>query len=496
MIESDLRRRLGHACGFIGRHRWLEAIAIILVSAIVCGVGQELALFIFIKDNLSPCWPLAGLQAATLLRTPRRHWPWMIAGMVLAQIVVESFEPVDEMIADIVGDVTEVLIAALALPALNGLSDWLRQPHLLRRFIWWPMLLGPAITSFPVSAAFSHELHVSFWGYWARWFLGDMLGIAIWLPLGIVLMSRETYDLFTWKALPRTVGLIGMLSVASWGIFHLKSIPIAFVLLPLLLLIALKLGFSGSVIAVNILSIVCSAGTLRGLGPFAPIPEPWSVITLQIFLATSMLMCFPISIILRERDDFERANRDAYERMELLAITDGLTGVSNRRRFDAVFEDEWRRAMRDRDSIGLLMIDVDCFKLFNDFYGHLAGDDCLREIAEAVASKVKRAGDLVARYGGEEFVVLLPHTELAGVLELAEWIRFQVESLHLEHQGNPHKIVTISIGCATIIASPGMDAATLIEATDKGLYSAKQNGRNRIETLQRSPARNHLHAAS
>jgi diguanylate cyclase (GGDEF)-like protein len=479
------------------RHPWLQAIAIILVSGLVYGIAFRLAISTFLRDNLSVCWPLVGFQVAFFLRTPRRFWPQMVTGMVIVQVALERSQPLDQILSDTVSDVAELLIAAYWLPPLHGLSRWIKEPGLLKRFIVWPAVLGPAITGFPVAVAYSRELdlHVSYWAYWARWFTGDMIGIVLWLPLGVILLSSETYTLFAWKSLPRTLGLLGSFSVVGWALFNYKPTPIAFVLMPFLLFIALKLGFSGSAIAVNVLSILSAKGTLHRLGPFGSIPEPYSVTALQGFLAVSMLMCFPISILLLERDDFERETREAYERVEKLAITDGLTGLANRRRFDDIFDQEWRRAMREGEPVGIMMIDVDCFKLFNDFYGHLAGDQCLRSIADSIRSSVSRPGDLPARFGGEEFVVLMPGTDLCGVLQVAEILRFRIELLQLEHERSPHRIVTVSVGCWSTVPKPGTLPASLIEIADQGLYSAKLGGRNRVSTISAEVERPVAHAS-
>ncbi len=467
----------------IHRFHWVQAAAIFVVSGVVFGVGFRFSTGTFLRENLSVCWPLVGLQAAALLRVRRQHWPATLLGMALSQIVLERAEPLAEITADTLCDVCEVLIAAFCLPALNGLSAWMKQPRLFRRFLLWPTLLGPALTAFPIAAIFSRELHVSFWSYWARWFLGDALGIVLWLPLGIVLMSQETLSLFRVKASPRTFGLLGILSLTAWAIFQLKPMPIDFILLPLLLVIALKLGFSGSVLAVNLLGIISARGTLHHLGPFSLLPDPYSVTTLQVFLACSMLMCFPVAILLLERDSFEFDMQEAYARMEQLAICDGLTGLANRRRFDTVFDEEWRRALRDGDSIAILMIDVDSFKLFNDLYGHLAGDECLRQVANSLRGNVKRAGDLAARFGGEEFIVMMPRTDLPGALAAAETLRAGVQMLQLKHQRSSHLVVTISIGCWSTIPVADIMPSTLVDTADRGLYLAKQSGRNRIGTI-------------
>lgn len=163
-----------------------------------------------------------------------------------------------------------------------------------------------------------------------------------------------------------------------------------------------------------------------------------------------------------------------------LSYLDPLTSIPNRRRFDEVLAAEWRRAGRSRTRISLLMLDVDCFKAFNDTYGHQAGDDCLRRVAAALSDHLPRAGDAVARYGGEEFAVLLPGTDAAGAYLLAERLRQQVERLGIPHRASgvaPH--VTVSCGVATRRPQGDEHPGTLVAAADAALYAAKGRGRNR-----------------
>jgi diguanylate cyclase (GGDEF)-like protein/PAS domain S-box-containing protein len=166
---------------------------------------------------------------------------------------------------------------------------------------------------------------------------------------------------------------------------------------------------------------------------------------------------------------------------ELLATVDGLTGIANRRRLDEVLDHEWRRAMRDHSSISLLMIDVDNFKSFNDLYGHLQGDTCLRQIASAAGARIQRTTDLLARFGGEEFVVVLPNTDSPGASTIAEEIRRSIFNLCLPHEGNPHRCITVSIGCATVAPEIDSSSDILYAAADKALYRAKEAGRNCVE---------------
>jgi diguanylate cyclase (GGDEF)-like protein/PAS domain S-box-containing protein len=184
--------------------------------------------------------------------------------------------------------------------------------------------------------------------------------------------------------------------------------------------------------------------------------------------------------------------RDVTERKELenrlaaMAMTDGLTSLANRRAFDEAMLREWRATQRSGLPTSLMLLDVDRFKAFNDHYGHQVGDDCLRTIAAAVHASVRRPRDFVARYGGEELAVILPETDAAGALTVAEFVRQAIEDLEIPHAGNPEgdRFVTVSIGVTTAVSSLAgtikMPEGLLLTA-DSALYKAKTNGRNRVE---------------
>jgi diguanylate cyclase (GGDEF)-like protein/PAS domain S-box-containing protein len=181
-----------------------------------------------------------------------------------------------------------------------------------------------------------------------------------------------------------------------------------------------------------------------------------------------------------ERKRSEQQLRDAYRSVEALALTDGLTGVANRRPFDQYLSIEWRRGMRVRQPLTVLMLDVDLFKGYNDTYGHQRGDSCLKQIAESCLDVVARPGDLVARFGGEEFVVVLPNTDSAGALQVANEICEALRGRRLPHTGSPFGIITCSIGCATLIPQADKHAPDLIAMADHALYAGKSNGRNQV----------------
>jgi diguanylate cyclase (GGDEF)-like protein len=164
-----------------------------------------------------------------------------------------------------------------------------------------------------------------------------------------------------------------------------------------------------------------------------------------------------------------------------LACLDGLTGIGNRRRFDELLEQEWRRAARTGQPLALILADVDDFKAYNDHYGHLAGDECLRLVASTLAAAIKRSMDLLARYGGEEFACLLPETDLTGAVVVARRLVTAVAELRIPHAySGAAACVTISAGVASIIPSQDGSASALVQAADTCLYRAKKEGRNRV----------------
>ncbi len=193
----------------------------------------------------------------------------------------------------------------------------------------------------------------------------------------------------------------------------------------------------------------------------------------------------PNIVRLRVRNQLEmKRQRDMLEQLSLL---DGLTDLPNRRAFDGYFDREWRRGLRNGSELSLIMLDIDCFKAYNDSYGHVAGDDCLKRISRALAGSLERAGDFVARYGGEEFICILPNTDAAGALAIADKLRLAVEALHIPHQSSPvSPYVTISLGVATVYPNMVSVPETVIDRADAFLYQAKRDGRNRVAPTKES----------
>jgi diguanylate cyclase (GGDEF)-like protein len=170
----------------------------------------------------------------------------------------------------------------------------------------------------------------------------------------------------------------------------------------------------------------------------------------------------------------------AYRELQRLANLDSLTQVANRRRFDEYLNLEWRRMLREQSPLSLILCDIDYFKRYNDCYGHQAGDNCLKQIAQAIDCTLNRPGDLVARYGGEEFAIILPNTPATGAAQIAEMILAAIAQLQIPHaQSKVSAYVTVCLGVSSQIVQPNLQPHTLIAAADRALYTAKKQGRDR-----------------
>ena len=198
----------------------------------------------------------------------------------------------------------------------------------------------------------------------------------------------------------------------------------------------------------------------------------WRTEVTRIGAIMLALIVFVLGVTLFLAREIDR-RAAAEEKLEELATTDALTGLRNRRKFDTAIETEWRRAVRQKMPLALLMIDADHFKSYNDTFGHQAGDDVLVGIAICISDAVRRAGDCAARYGGEEFAVLLPGLSPADALQVAETIRLKVQQW-----SGDNAITTVSIGVASVVPDAVTDWSRLVAAADKALYAAKASGRN------------------
>ncbi|MCG7588429.1 diguanylate cyclase domain-containing protein [Photobacterium sp. OFAV2-7] len=180
-----------------------------------------------------------------------------------------------------------------------------------------------------------------------------------------------------------------------------------------------------------------------------------------------------------ELEELQQQLEETNEQLLLLSTTDGLTGLLNRRRFDEVLNEEWKRGIRSQQPLSFIILDIDHFKAYNDTYGHQAGDDCLREVARTLASVPLREMDKIARIGGEEFAIILPETDNEGAMLAAQRIRASIDELDIPHSSSlSHQHLTISVGVSTVVPDLAFSSRKLLEAADDALYEAKRRGRN------------------
>jgi diguanylate cyclase (GGDEF)-like protein len=467
-------------------HRHVRGFGVLVLTAAGMTMGSKIFERIVptVQGGWAIYWPYNGIVIAFMLMSKRRVWLWIVGGFVCAFAKMElgDHNSAGEMALEISCDLVEIAIAVYALPAFRSLKQWMMEPGIVTRFGLFAIVLGPLVTCGPIGWYFAARYPGTFWQNVTLWAFSDALGTALLTPLVLVLFSRETYNLFRRRALPETLGLMCLLYGVCVATFHQNLYPLGFVPYPLLLFVAFRLGFSGAVIGVNMMTLIAASCSLHGLGQFRSLTGVWTEAhsaVVQGFATLAMLFVFPFSVKLMERRNFEEQLRQAYGEMAKLATIDKLTGVANRRHFDEMLETMWSRGLRSGEPIGLLMVDADCFKAYNDLYGHVAGDECLRRVAAALAAEPLRQSDLIARYGGEEFAVLLPGATIASLKEVAERLRCRVAEEGIQHEGNPYERVTISLGCASMMPHRDSQPNALISAADGALYMAKRNGRNR-----------------
>lgn len=265
-----------------------------------------------------------------------------------------------------------------------------------------------------------------------------------------------------WGSLALTLPWLGR--AGQDAILIMMIIAVITALPRLVVFLPIFFAFAGGVLAPLVLTL-----------PFLE-PEMRQVVLL-VLMVLAVTLAFSASEMrgllvqtLLKQISFERASWE-----------DQLTGLGNRRRFDERLDESWRQAFRLGVPLSLIILDIDYFKNYNDNYGHPAGDECLRQVSNALNNCAKRAGDSVSRYGGEEFAVVLFHTPMNDARNLSEQLRIAVMDLKLKHEHSPHGIVTISLGGATIIPTPETQYEDLVRAADIALYRAKAAGRNRIE---------------
>ncbi|WP_455372956.1 diguanylate cyclase [Limibacillus halophilus] len=436
--------------------------------------------------SIASIWLSNGFLLAVLLRSQTQRWPVYVAAAVIANVTVNLVTGSGATIA--IGlslcNAFEVLVAAYPLRYLLGPRFSLDRGESFAGFMAFAVLFAPAATSVIAAAFLQASAGASFVEVVGIWFPADALGMAIMAPPILALHKRDVLGLLEKSKRLRTLGVLALLLAVSLLIFSGQEAHIAFVIYLPLVVAVIHLGFAGGSLAILMVGGIALAYTFQDAGPFSLHLQHGpreQILLLQGFVACAILIALPLAVILNHRQrltlDLERANRKLAE----IATTDALTGLANRRLFDRSLMMEWRRAQRSGEPLSVLVLDIDNFKAYNDLYGHLKGDECLKMVAGICNGRLRRAGDLFARFGGEEFMVVLPNTPLEGARHVAERMRLAVELAQIEHKLDPNGRVTVCIGVACLSGGQPEDAESLLEAADRALYRAKKNGRNRVE---------------
>jgi diguanylate cyclase (GGDEF)-like protein len=480
------------ATAFFWRESVLESCAEALALTCAVFLMEESMSYVgfFNEQGQAIWWPTNGLALALMVRSERSRWPLILVGVLLGSWVggIHHGWPISSRIVNFVANTVGPMLGALVLPQFRRLEEWMQEPRLVFRYVVFALVLAP-ILSAAIYATNTHfflpGLH--FWTVLQTRADSDMLGYALFTPLILVLSTKETYRRVSVREALTVILLLGLVAGAAYFVFWQTSYSLSFALISIVMLVTLRLGFAASVLAVNLLAILATIATMHGRGPLtlgAGVFLSNRILLLQAFLASTMVTVLSVSVMRIERKVFSERLQLAYEEMEKRATTDALTGVANRRLFEESLKVEWARAVRNGDSLALLMLDVDHFKSYNDRFGHPAGDACLRRIAQAILELDHRATDLLARYGGEEFAFLLPGAGLKDAARIAETIRAHIETMHRASENPSDHPVSISIGCAALTPAPELIPAMLVGASDQALYRAKQNGRNRVEVTE------------
>ncbi len=463
---------------------WVHLIATFFILLLFSWLGIALSRQ---SDGVATIWFTNGLLFALVVTRPRNVWiPYFLVGFAADTLAdVLHGDPFKLAVGVSVANSVEVITSCVLLTRFFGSPFPLTKRRPLVGFLIIAVLGATAVTS-ALGASWTLLFVPAgpWWMLFRTWYLGDVLGMAIIAPLVFILTRPGFFVMLERQRLRDTLLLLTVPAIATALVFTHSKDPLIFFIFPALLLVVFRLGFPGTVLSIFVIALISISFTVSGHGPLMLITGTnllHKIVIEQIFLAVALFTCFPVAALLEERKELELSLQRSEHRYRELANADALTGLANRRGFDERLEEEWHRAEGAGQSLALLLIDVDLFKSYNDLYGHIGGDACLRCIAGVIAGSLQRHSDVAARFGGEEFAVILPDTELEAALSVAESIRQAVVKMNLPHSGNPAGVQTISVGVAAEVPLQNASATNLLTASDHALYRAKYLGRNRVE---------------
>lgn len=491
------------------------------VRALAIGLCYYLGAYWGVTQTVTPegiaiLWPPNAVLLAGFLMLPLAQWPWIAVAALVAECVADTPAfPLWSAMAFGLINVSETALAAWLIRGSSGRRfDFDRLAHGVRFLLYGPVLAA-ALAGMAGAGVYLllERAETGYLALWRLWWFGDALGLLLLTPIIVIFwrwlengLPRPAWRSLVDIGLPLAMLIaLGLLIFPQQQVgFHLT--PTA--LLPLAAWLAVRHGLPGAALAVLAIAVMAVAFLVRGMHPYIDVAPQVAVWLMQGYLVVVALLSLGLAVMLREikttdaelreaKIALQDQNREldgrvrertaelqsmnsvleqANRQLKLLASTDPLTGIANRRHFYEKAERELARAAGDSVSVSLVMFDLDHFKRINDLGGHEAGDKVLAAVADAVQS-VLRPLDLFGRVGGEEFLVFLPGSDLANAADVAERMRCRVENMQPMHDAGQVP-VTLSAGVAQWNGADGLDE--LVSKADAALYLAKNAGRNRV----------------
>lgn len=437
------------------------------------------------SEGVVTIWFSNGVIFGLLItQSPRRWLPYFAAGLAADTFADLIYGDRFALAIGVsVANSVEVVSSALLLTWLFGRPFDLSRHRALVGFLGVSVVGATALSSLlGASWTLLFQQVGPSWQLYRAWWLGDMLGMAVLVPPIVMLHRSASYAILRPSQLRHTLLVLMVPVLATVAVFTHQRDPLIFFLFPPLLLVAFRLGLPGTVLAIVVVTLLAIGFTVKGYGPLMLIPGEHAmlrrIVVAQILAAVAIFTMFPVAAVLEERAALQRSLAASETRYKLLAETDALTGLANRRAFNLSLMTEWEIASLNRTSLGLLLVDADHFKQYNDVFGHLEGDECLRSLAETLTMALAGQTALVARYGGEEFAVLLPGADEEQVLRLAKRLCTAVTEKRLPHPTGPCGVQTVSVGACSLVPGREQRSELLVRRADEALYCAKLSGRN------------------
>jgi len=477
------------AQGFWRRETWTRAalVRLLLVFALATVFSWLGIVLSHQSEGVATIWLSNGLIFGLLITQPKERWlAYFLAGLcadTLADMIYG--DPFKVAFGVSLANSVEVVSSSLLL------ARWFEWPIDLSRrrtlvgFLLISVVCATAVTS-ALGAAWTCFLIPSppWWEMFRTWYLGDMLGMAILAPLIIMAQRPAFFSMFERRHLPHTLMVLVYSMIVTTVVFMDSADPLLFFMFPSFLLVAFRLGLPGTAVNIFLVTLLAIEFTIKGSGPLMLIPGEHMllhrIVVAQLFSAVAIFTMFPVAALLEEKERLKKSLSESETRYRILAHVDELTGLPNRRAFNARLESAWSQALKYGSPVALVILDADFFKQYNDHVGHLGGDACLRSIGQVVADVVTAAGGTAARIGGEEFAVVLPGASEARAMEIAEKIRRGVTDLALDHPASPWGVQTVSLGIAVRVPASDEEPIDLMRLADHALYAAKVEGRNRV----------------